>query len=235
MTYHINTVTQKVGRCTTTPDKCPVSDKSSHFSTIEEAKAENENRLAKAYGYLTSVAPYDKDLVNDLRELTNDNRYDAKNNKKIYNDFMNSVKNNENRQQIVDVIMIECKRQHVGFERVESLINAYNVFNDDLSNGTVLDYLYVEKLGGLAEPDNKGRYRVSPVTFASGGSAAKHQDVERLMFNLFEYGDQLSVDEFTKQFLWIHPFNDGNGRTAWLLYNWRNQTLNNPVRMPEYF
>lgn len=107
--------------------------------------------------------------------------------------------------------------------------------SNDTKNDVPLDYEYVERLGGLAEPDNRGKYRVTPVTFASGGTAAKHQDVERLMFNLFEYGDALSVDEFTKQFLWIHPFNDGNGRTGWLLYNWRNNSLENPVKMPEYF
>lgn len=35
-------------------------------------------------------------------------------------------------------------------------------------------------------------------------------------------------------FLQAHPFSDGNGRTAVLIYNWMNGTLDNLVDLPEY-
>lgn len=170
-----------------------------------------------------------------LKNNTEKKEQYSKNDKEIYKNFVSKVQHSDNPEKVVDVVMSECVRQHVGFERVETLINAYNNFNEHIKNNGIIDGDYVESLGGLAEPDNNGRFRVSPVTFASGGTAANHNDVKRLIHNLFEYGDELNSDEFTKEFLWIHPFNDGNGRTAWLIYNWKNNSLNNPEKMPEYF
>lgn len=132
----------------------------------------------------------------------------------------------------------ECIRQHVGIERLITLLKGYEYTVNYIKDREGLierGYEGVEYLGGVIEPDNYGRFRTTPVTFRDGGTAAPHADIERLMFNLFAYGDQLSADEWTKQFLWIHPFTDGNGRCAWVLYNVLNGTLDNPVPLPVFF
>ena len=43
------------------------------------------------------------------------------------------------------------------------------------------------------------------------------------------------VDGFVKQLLDIHPFADGNGRTASIVYNWLMGSLDNPVPLPFYY
>jgi len=94
-------------------------------------------------------------------------------------------------------------------------------------------------LGAVA----RGRtYRRTPITFASGGSASKAEDIPRQM-QLLMASDLQETDplEFVRQFVRIHPFEDGNGRTASILYNY----LKNPdafidfkapwYRLPNFF
>jgi len=52
---------------------------------------------------------------------------------------------------------------------------------------------------------------------------------------LFAHQDQLTTDEFVVEFLKIHPFKDGNGRVAFLLYNILNNSLDDPAPLPDYF
>jgi fido (protein-threonine AMPylation protein) len=40
--------------------------------------------------------------------------------------------------------------------------------------------------------------------------------------------------EAVRSFLRIHPFTDGNGRVAFVLYNWLNHTLLAPAPLPDF-
>ena len=51
--YHIN-FSNKVGRCTTTPEKCPVSNSENHFDNIEAANSANEKILSEKYDKIAS-------------------------------------------------------------------------------------------------------------------------------------------------------------------------------------
>lgn len=51
--FHIN-LSNKVGRCTTTPERCPVSSSENHFDSVEEANAANEKILAEKYDRIKS-------------------------------------------------------------------------------------------------------------------------------------------------------------------------------------
>lgn len=44
-----------------------------------------------------------------------------------------------------------------------------------------------------------------------------------------------TVDDWYLAYEWIHPFRDGNGRTGKILHNWLNETLDDPVLVPDYF
>ncbi len=81
-------------------------------------------------------------------------------------------------------------------------------------------------------------YRTIPVTFASGGNATNYQVIPgamlRLGINTPQKFDFNGWYEWIKAFLKIHPFQDGNGRIASLLFNWGMCTLNEPFPLPYY-
>ena len=137
-------------------------------------------------------------------------------------------------ESVVTGAMVECVRQGVGFDRLATLLSGY-VEMLSIRDSDKLDSQIVRQIAGMVEPGNFGRFRTTPVIFMNGGSSANAGDIPRLMENLLTHGDMLTADEFAKEFLWIHPFGDGNGRSGWVLYNWANKTLNNPVPLPYFF
>ncbi len=68
----------------------------------------------------------------------------------------------------------------------------------------------------------KQQYRETPVVFANGNEGADWRFIPRLMTQLCE-SDLLWTDPeaFVVEFLSIHPFEDGNGRTASIVLNRR--------------
>ena len=59
--------------------------------------------------------------------------------------------------------------------------------------------------------------------------------MSRLCGFLPELDTPEAIGEWIRQFLVIHPFVDGNGRTALVLYNWLLGTLDDPQKYPDYF
>lgn len=83
---------------------------------------------------------------------------------------------------------------------------------------------------------NRG-YRVTPATFQNGGSSARADTIPDAMERLLNHAPFVKediLDDWIKQFLWVHPFEDGNGRTASILRNWFLGTLGNPTDLPHY-
>jgi len=69
---------------------------------------------------------------------------------------------------------------------------------------------------------NGRAYRETPVVFANGNKGAPWQEVPRLMDRLCESNLLwTNPDSFAIEFLNIHPFEDGNGRTASIIMNRR--------------
>lgn len=141
-----------------------------------------------------------------------------------------------NLENVASVAARECIRQHVGISRLSTLLEAYRlVYGMTRTEVMTGGAAFIANLGGVVEPDNRGKFRTSPVTFLNGGTAARSNEIERLMYNLITHGERLTPEEWTKQFLWIHPFTDGNGRTAWVLYNLLNETMADPLPLPKFF
>lgn len=87
------------------------------------------------------------------------------------------------------------------------------------------------RINGITE------YRKVPAVFNQGSPAIKASLIPNAMAKLVKAINAKGGDEdaLTKEFLEIHPFADGNGRVASLLYNYLKGSLEIPVVMPDYF
>jgi len=61
------------------------------------------------------------------------------------------------------------------------------------------------------------------------------KEVPDLINKLLLIMPKILPEEFYREFLEIHPFIDGNGRTGKILYNWLKGTLNDPIMPPNFF
>ena len=142
---------------------------------------------------------------------------------------------------IASVAAQECVKQEVGVNELSNLLAAYNY----VSQMGIEDRFDFFTIGRMIEPSNGNCFRHIPVIFKSGGTSASPQEIPRLMTTLIEhiqyYQRQHPVNQtvlrerLVKDFLWIHPFIDGNGRTAWILWNWLNGTMDSPTNLPDFF
>jgi len=74
-------------------------------------------------------------------------------------------------------------------------------------------------------------YRCTPVTFSNGtviGADTITTSMQRLVEHVPTTGDYDVVIEWIRAFLKIHPFEDGNGRIAFILQNWLLSSWNAP-------
>lgn len=150
---------------------------------------------------------------------------------------------------VASIAAAECVRQQVGLYELGQLIKAYENVHAAPQYFTEMPSDF-ERIAAIVEP-HKNRYgfRKTPVTFANGGSSANAQEIFRLVSRLCadinmlggpdlmignENGSDL-VDTIVKEFLWIHPFGDGNGRVGWILYNYLRGTMDSPDPLPDYF
>lgn len=143
--------------------------------------------------------------------------------------------NREAMEKLLEVIEIECVRQHVDETRRPMLLAGWAVARSLMEQGSKLDLATLLFLAKTVEPDSKGELRRTPVTFASGGFAVAPQNVPAAMESLLEaWQETLDSDnrawklEWLKELLVIHPFVDGNGRTAWVLQQWLFNTWDEP-------
>lgn len=142
--------------------------------------------------------------------------------------------------QIAAVAAAECERQQVGIDALARLLTAYDAARriaEDWSRPGLADVITV---GRLIDPANTA-WRRTPVTFVSGGSATDHRMVagamERWRDNFADTPRPIGelADEIVRAFLHIHPFADGNGRTAWVLRVWLLDQWDDPEPLPHYF
>lgn len=149
---------------------------------------------------------------------------------------------------IATTCAVECERQKVGIRELGFLLEAYSYTQQRASFNEPITVSFFEILGSFVEPGkNRNGFRRLPVTFANGGSSAPASEIPRLMetlVNTINNRDEIvsqwghTADSFassvTQEFLWIHPFADGNGRISFLLLNYLLGTLNDPVPLPDF-
>lgn len=132
---------------------------------------------------------------------------------------------------VLNYIVSETARQQS--EDAEPMINAYKRICE--FEGVPITELQIV---ALANCFGFSGYRITPVTFSSGIPALSSKEVPDAMKRLVEHqpplGDFDVWFDWIKAFLDIHPFEDGNGRVASLLFNWGMFTLESPIPLPYY-
>lgn len=141
----------------------------------------------------------------------------------------------ESMHEIATACATECIRQQVGVESLADLIQAYgaSMLMSVRPTPTEAD---VHRLAGIVNGFTPLlRYRLAPATFASSRAGLGAEEIPDAMSRLFAYLDEdTDPAEFVRAFLSIHPFSDGNGRTAFILYNWLSNTLDHPQALPDF-
>lgn len=95
----------------------------------------------------------------------------------------------------------------------------------------------IERWGQLVAPRaNGGGFRRGPVRVGSHIPRVWPLYLEDLDYLLKAIGaTHIPPDLAYREFQEIHPFNDGNGRTGKIFFNYLNGTLQNPVMPPNFF
>lgn len=146
---------------------------------------------------------------------------------------------------VVDYIVFECHRQHdpLGTEAMHRAYTFALWFYDSEtppteSNAQFIAYL-IKSHDQCNQFGDSNNYRTTPITIGNivTGTHPAHIDRQmRLLFDNVPDGSSVSeVDEFIKHLLDIHPWADGNGRTASVLRNWLLNTLDDPQLLPYYY
>lgn len=138
---------------------------------------------------------------------------------------------------IVEYCAVEVQRQMASPMHVAGMYRAWEiaVFLVDQGTGPVTGEKLILLNDLVLCSTHRIGYRQTPVSFRDGGTAADWWEVPHLMERLLSFQHEATPDEFTKQFLDIHPFADGNGRVGSLLWNILSGTIKSPVRMPNYY
>lgn len=139
----------------------------------------------------------------------------------------------------------ECERQGVGVDGLALLTGAYlYAWERRDAEPTQHD---MEILAGLIQPDPNDRgFRQTAITAGDDRGTDWREipgAVERLWQQLTErprksvMGHHVRdpVDQFIAALLRIHPYEDGNGRLAFVLRNWLLGALGQPEPLPDYF
>lgn len=139
-----------------------------------------------------------------------------------------------NLERIATVAAAECVRQQVGLFDLSNLLLAYEYAYDHRDKP--LTEGHIRHIAFLIDQSNT-HYRKLPVVFANGGSAVLPGNISLVMNRLYDMLHDLheeNIDAWIKSYLEVHPWIDGNGRSAWILHNWLNGTLDNPDPLPEF-
>lgn len=147
-------------------------------------------------------------------------------------------------EKILAAIKVECDRQKVGERQRKYLYNTYMVHRD--FHDMALHHSRLCELAFQIEPENLGRYRTTPVSFNGIVGGVGPLNLPYVMRSWIEWFNdekedpapdvhEANVEGIIREFLDIHPFSDGNGRTAWLLRVWMLNQWDDPQPLPNYY
>lgn len=130
--------------------------------------------------------------------------------------ILSSMKNEQHER---DWAQQECQRQGAA-DQVDDFLIAWDFAKRNDVYAVQNTAAFINEVHGYVVPNESREYRQTPVIFANGNEGVNWREVPRLMKQLVEmrvYSDDIYT--FINEFLSIHPFDDGNGRTATIMLN----------------
>lgn len=148
-------------------------------------------------------------------------------------------------QRIAAACALECERQQVGVYQLGNLILAYDhaimcahqhlTTEGDSPKSTPPWLAALMLLAEMIEPAaNTLGFRNVSTTLPGGEPTVPRDQIEQRMTLLTESVDRLTPHEYTLELLRIQPFVEGNGRLAFIVYNWLGGTLDEPRGLPPF-
>lgn len=120
-----------------------------------------------------------------------------------------------------------------GIERVGWMLNAWTMMIHAKRDRINLTELV--ELGRTMEP-SKNSYGLRRCNVTVGPYVMPHwQSVLGRLTVLLAHQETYASFDFYREFLEIHPFEDGNGRVGKILLNWKNGSLQSPIFPPNDF
>lgn len=126
-----------------------------------------------------------------------------------------------------------CQRGGFGFDAFVNLMCAYRFAKDSYEMGWPLDFGTVCRIGGQvaglsADMPLAVLFRDGPVRDEGACGRPVHGHVERLECLICDLREGMEPDAFIWKFRRVAPFRLGNNRTAWILQNWLDDTMEDP-------
>lgn len=145
-----------------------------------------------------------------------------------------------------DYCAAETERQSGTMAEAVGMYMAWQIFARLRDNGFRIMESDLLRANRTIFNDPKLNYRKVPAVFNQGVPALQAELIPHAMARLgaalnskesnsFLETPRMNADFFTREFLLIHPFADGNGRVASLMWNVLNGTIASPEMMPYFF
>lgn len=127
----------------------------------------------------------------------------------------------------------EVRRQGRGPDRIPGMLEAWMQAIELQYAGSDINAKTVQTWAHLVEPtiNRLGDWRRVNV-MVGGRVCPSVSEVSDLMQRWFSLMPDMTALEAYKEFEFIHPFEDGNGRTGKIILNWINGTLLEPIFPP---